>query len=299
MHIRWKKNYYFCQAMKLVDIKDFETVSPMFRGKLGNRLSQFVMRLFGIDKVNRVYDPLSECKAQEFASRWLDETGVNYTVGNAERLKELPEGAFIVISNHPYGGLDGFIMMDIFSGIRPDVRFMVNKILMMVKPFRGNLISVTPAGNKKSAVSSTSLSGVRETLKMLREGHPVGFFPSGAVSDFSLKELRVRDREWQESVLNLIRHAKVPVLPVRLFDKNSLLFYFLGVIHWRIRLIRMPHELFNKGKKLHHVGIGNLITVEEQEHFTNVKSLGEFLRKAVYEMPFPDQFIHRKQLNIL
>jgi putative hemolysin len=283
--------------MKLIDIKDFESVSPAFRGKWGNRLAIFCMRLLGFEKVNRVYEGISHHKGVEFTSRWLKKTGVNYIVGNAERLKHLPEGAFITVSNHAYGGLDGVIMIDLMVRVRPDYKFMVNKILGLVKTMSDNFISVSPTGNKKTEVSATSLSGIRQTLKSLSGGHPIGFFPSGAVSDFSLKDMRVRDREWQESVLNLIYHAKVPIIPIRFFDQNSTFFYFLGVINWRIRLIRMAHELFNKSKKPHRLGIGDTITVEEQKQFTTVKSLGEFLRKAVYDMPLPGKFTTVDQLD--
>jgi putative hemolysin len=285
--------------MKLVEIKDLEAVSPVFRGKWGNRLAKFCIRLFGFEKVNRVYDGLSHFKGVEFTTRWFEKTGVKYIVGNAERLKHLPDGAFITISNHAYGGLDGVIMIDFMVRIRPDYKFMVNRLLGMIKTMNDNFISVSPTGNKKTEVSVASLSGVRETMKSLRGGHPVGFFPSGAVSDFSFRDMRVRDREWQESVLNLIHHAKVPIIPIRFFDQNSTFFYFLGVISWRIRVIRMAHELFNKNKKPHRLGIGHTISIEEQKQFTDIKSFGEFLRKAVYDMPLPGEFIPLNQLDLL
>ncbi len=284
--------------MKVIDPKDFENFSSLFSGARGHRLAEFIMRLLSIDKVNWVYDHSGAYTGAEFTSRLLDDLGVNYVVGNSERLKSLPEGSFITVSNHPYGGLDGIMSIDLLAGIRPDYRFMVNKILSLIKTLNGNFISVTPTGNKKTGVTAASIKGIRESLEHLHNGHPLGFFPSGAVSDFSLKDLHVRDRRWQKSILHVIHSAKVPVLPIRFFDKNSTLFYFLGLLNWRIRSLRLPSEVFNKRNQEPRIGIGNIITVEVQEQFTDAEALGSFLRKSVYEMPLPASFVPRKMINL-
>jgi putative hemolysin len=298
-HIDGKKELLILTVvMRLLDVKDLEAISPVFRGKWGHRLAELSIRLLAVEKLNRVYARLSNYTGAEFASRFINELGVNYAIGNTERLKLLPEGAFITISNHPYGGLDGVIMIDLMASIRPDYKFMANKIGEVVKTMKDNLIFVSPTGDKKTGITAANLFGIRETLTWFKEGHPVGFFPSGAVSDFSLKDMRVRDREWQENILNLIYSVKIPVLPIRFYDNNSLFFYFLGLFNSRIRLMRMVYELFNKNKKQQRIGIGNIISVEEQKQFPDARSLGIFLRKNVYEMPLPDKFIPRNQLDL-
>lgn len=284
--------------MKMVDVTGFERFSPIFRGEKGHRRAEFIMHLLAIDKVNQVYENSERYMDAVFASHLLKDLGVNYLVGNADRLQHLPGEGFITISNHPYGGLDGIILIDLMAAVRRDYKFMVNKILSMVKTMQGAFISVTPAGNKKNAISAESIAGIRETLSHLRAGHPVGFFPSGAVSDFSLRDFRVRDREWQKSIISLIKFARVPVLPVRFFDLNSPFFYSLGLINWRIRLLRMPGELFNKSRQNPRIGIGRLITVEEQDQYAEPGIFSRFLRNAVYEMPLPGSFVARTDLNI-
>lgn len=276
--------------MGIIKAEDFGKLSWVFRGNRGHALAKFLMRLMALDKINDLYDRSGHKSGTDFTSSLLQDVGVEYLVGNPERLKQLPEGAFITISNHPYGGVDGIILIDLFGQLRPDYKFMVNKILSMVKAMEVHFISVTPSGNKKESPSAASLRGVRETIAHLREGHPMGFFPSGAVSDFSLRDRCIRDRAWQDSILRLIHLAKVPILPIRIFDTNSRFFYSLGLLNWRIRLLRMPREVFNKNKKAHRIGIGNLISVEEQKKFKDHKSLGAFLRKNVYDMPLPAAF---------
>ena len=277
--------------MKVIEPKDLEPLSFLFRGAKGQRFAEWMISFLAIDKVNRVYDNSGAWSGSEFTSRLLKDVGVSYVVGNPERLRDLPGGAFITVSNHPYGGLDGIMTIDMMARIRPDYKFIVNKILSLVKTLNGNFFPVVPTGNKKTGIKAASIRGIREAIGHLGAGHPLGFFPSGAVSDFTLRDMKVRDRRWQESMLHLIHSVKVPVLPIRFFDKNSAFFYFLGLINWRVRLLRLPSEVFNKRGSHQRIGIGELISVEEQSRYPDPFSLGEYLRKKVYEMPVPEQFV--------
>ena len=284
--------------MKVIEPKDFEAFSPLYRGERGHRLAEFVMRVLAIDRINQVYGNSGAYTGAEFTSRLLDDLGVNYAVGNAGRLKMLPEGPFITVSNHPYGGLDGIMSIDLVARIRPDYRFMVNKMISLVKTIHDNIIPVIPAGNKNTGIHGANIKAIRETLEHLHKGHPMGFFPSGAVSDFRLRDFRIRDRQWQSSILHVIYSAKVPVLPIRFFDKNSAFFYFLGFLSWRIRALRLPYEVLNKRKRELRIGIGNIIPVEEQKKFADAGAFGAFLRECVYEMPLPTSFIPRKMFKL-
>lgn len=275
-----------------IEIKDLERLSPIFRGNFGNRLAKITMHFLAIDKVNAVYEHSCNHTGADFAARLLNDLGVHYRIGNIERLKQSLQGPFITVSNHPYGGLDGIMLIDLMASLRPDYKFMVNKVLSLIKTMEENFISVTTVTTKKPDTSA-NINSIRETLTHLRKGHPVGLFPSGAVSDFSFKDLFVRDREWQESMLKLIKMAKVPIIPIRFFDQNSPFFYFLGLINWKIRLLRMPSEVFNKSNQMPRIGIGEIINIEEQENFNDIKSFGTFLRNSVYNMPMPDSFTPR------
>jgi putative hemolysin len=282
----------------VIEIEDMEHLSPMFKGERGHRFAKLVMKVFAVDQVNALYERCCEYTGANFASMVLKDLGVNYLIGNIERLVPLQEGPFITVSNHPYGGIDGIMLVDLMAGIRSDYKLMANQILSMIKAMEENFISVKPKVGNEELKPTANLNGIRETLTRLRDGHPVGFFPAGAVSMFKFRNLRVMDREWQESVLKLIQAAKVPIVPIRFFDKNSTLFYFLELINWRIRLIRMPRELFNKNGNITRLAIGNIVTVEEQSKFTDARSLGAYLRKIIYDMPMPDTFVLRSRLRI-
>lgn len=268
--------------MPLLTLNDLEQVSPVFCGTAGNELGQRLMQLLSIDRLNELYDRNLGFSGPDFAGAVLGDIGIEYDVINPEVLFRLPEGPFITISNHPYGSIDGILLLDLFGHIRPDYKVMANKILDRVEPLRQNFISVTPVGNVRTAPSADSLQGIKGAIAHVRAGHPMGIFPSGAVSDLSLKDRCIRDREWQEPVIKLIRKLNVPVIPVHFLDRNSDFYYLLGLIDWRVRLLRLPAEVFNKRSRRTRIALGNPIMPSDQSAHASLSDYTAYLRHQVY-----------------
>ncbi len=276
---------------ELLSIEELGDIAPVFKGTWGQWFGKFLFSLVGVNRLNALYNSIYGLAPAGNAARGLLENmGCNYLIGNAERLENLPEGAFITISNHPYGGLDGIVLLDLILPHRPGYKVMVNEILGRIEPLRPAFITVNPTTTKKGRPTRTTLNGVRETIERLDEGHAVGFFPSGAVSDLHPGKREISDRQWQESMIRLIRKARVPVLPIHFIDHNSWFYYFLGLIDWKVRLLRLPRELFNKSKGRHRVVIGETISVEKQDLLTDLDAYTAFLRASVYQMPVPETF---------
>ena len=275
--------------MPLLPVSDLERLSPIFKGKVGNAFAESLRKLLSISQLSDVYDELSSLRGPDFARALLQRLEVEYKVTGAEKLAGLPEGPFVTVSNHPYGGIDGIILVDLIGHIREGFKVMVNEFLNVVEPLRPTWIVVNPKNNDSTGVSGKNIQGVKEVLSTLRQGDPVGFFPSGAVSDLRPRDMTIRDREWQASLIRLVKKAGVPVVPIRFYDRNSLFFYLLGLINWKIRLLRLPHEVVNKRGAEIRVGVGDIITVEEIRNHPETDDLREWLRSRVYGMPFPDK----------
>ena len=283
-------------AHELLSLEEVSALSPIFRGRYGRLFAQKLLWLCGVGRLNCLYDHVYPYKGVEGARKALEYIGCDYEVGNVNRLNTLPEGAFITISNHPYGGIDGVILLDMIGHKRPTFKIMVNKILGRVESMSDNFVTVTPTEAEKKQADATTLAGIRACLKHLHEGHPMGFFPAGAVSDLHLPTLSIRDREWQESLIRLIQRSGVPVVPIHFEGRNSLLYYSLGLIDWRIRTMRLPREVLNKGRGVHRVTIGKTISPEEIATFGDADSLRTMLRKAVYDMPQAEKYVPMSRL---
>jgi putative hemolysin len=55
--------------------------------------------------------------------------------------------------------------------------------------------------------------GIKETLRHLSDGKPLGMFPAGEVSSYKDGKLMV-DKPWEEGAIKVIRKAQVPVVPI-------------------------------------------------------------------------------------
>lgn len=279
--------------MPLYTIQELEQAAPIFRGRAGRALGHAVLSLLAMDKVNALYDRNAHHSGPDFARSILEGLNIRYEISTEtsevmSQLNVLCKEPFISISNHPYGSIDGIILADLFGHLCPDYKIMVNNILGRIEAMATSFIPVTPTKEAHSMVTTESILGIRRALTQLYSGGSLGLFPAGAVSDLSLRDFRVRDREWQHAIIRLIAKAKVPIVPVRFYDGNSPLYYSLGLIDWRIRLLRLPAEVFNKSRHPAHLRIGTPIGVREQEEYLATHTTQEFglwLRSKVYDRP--------------
>lgn len=283
--------------MPVLSIEELGEIAPIFKGSFGHALAAVLMKAVSFDKVNDLYDRISSNQGVDFAAAYFKDQNAEYSVGNPQRLDHLPKGAFITISNHAYGHVDGLSMVDLFGHFRPCYKVLVNKILARVKALSQSLITVIPTGKVRTEAKSESIDGIKKVLRQLSEGEPVGFFPSGAVSDLSLRERCIRDRQWQEPIIRVIKKARVPIVPVRFFDHNSMFYYWLGALLGpEIRLLRLPTEALNKSGVPIRIGIGETISVERQSEFSDLDTFRSFLRSSVYDMPLPSSFTPRGEI---
>ncbi|MDE6782371.1 MAG: lysophospholipid acyltransferase family protein [Paramuribaculum sp.] len=266
----------------VLNYEDLRQMVPRLDGheKLVNRL----LHLLSVDKVNAVHAKCCDTPGPEFVRRLLlEEFKIKLRIDNEQVLDNLPEGAFITVSNHPFGALDGIALIYLISSRRPKYRVMVNMILNKISAMRPNFIAVDAWASDDPKKRQVSVNGIRQTMKQLREGEPMGFFPAGAMSKTDWRG-RLKDREWQPTVLQLIYKARVPVIPIFFHGTNSWWFNTLGHICWPARSLRLPAEVWRKVGKEMHISIGNPISVEEQRIYATPEALGRYLREKTYEL---------------
>ena len=248
------------------------------------KLVNFLFRFLAIDKVNHVHGKYCHKLGADFATSLVkEEYKWKLKVDNYEVLQQFREGPFITVSNHPIGSYDGIILLHLVGSVRPDYKVMVNLILNQLQAMRPGFIAVDPQKTDDPEKRKITMQGMREAIKHVKNGHPLGFFPAGAISNVDWK-LNISDRPWQEVVIRLIRQLQVPVIPIYFHCKNSTFCNILARIDWRLRTLRLPRELFSTYNKEVRVSFGNPISVEEQNKCENLQSLGDFLRKKTYEL---------------
>lgn len=266
----------------VLDAEDVIQMVPRLKGheKFVNRM----LHLLQVDRVNDVHDRGFDHPGPPFAKFLLDDFNIKQRIDNEQVLDHLPEGAFITVSNHPFGALDGITLIHLIASRRPEYKVMVNMILNHITAMRPNFIAVDQTASDDPAKKAVSIQGIKQAIMQVRRGQPIGFFPAGAVSKVNWRGQLV-DRQWQPSIIRLIQQLNVPVIPIYFHGSNSFMFNFLGVVCWQLRTLRLPSEVWRKCNTTMHISVGNPISVEEQKkHQGSIEEFGEWLKSKTYEM---------------
>ena len=270
------------QKKTVLDADDIMAMVPKLQGH--RKLVERFMKFLSLDKVNALHANHADTPGPQFVRGLLEELDIKLRIDNGQVLDNLPQGAFITVSNHHFGALDGIILIDMIASRRPRYKVMVNMFLNYIKAMRPNFIAVDAMASDDPKKRAVSMAGIREVIKMVRQGDPVGFFPARAVAKVNWRG-RLQDREWQPTVIQLIEKLKVPVIPIFFHGSQSWWFNFLGVVCWQLRTFRHPAEVFRKRGKTFHITVGDPITVEEQmAHMGSEKEFSDFLRRRTYEL---------------
>jgi putative hemolysin len=271
--------------MGLVTAKEVaKAINATKYGVFGTFAGWMLMKVLKISRLNAIYDKNKHLKDLEFLNAILDQLEIRFEIPE-EDLKRLPkDGAYITISNHPLGGVDGILLLKLMLEREPNFKIIANFLLHRIEPLKPYIMPVNPFENHKDAKSS--VVGIKETLRHLSDGKPLGMFPAGEVSTYKDGQLVV-DKEWEEGAIKVIRKAQVPVVPIYFHAKNSRLFYMLSKIDDTMRTAKLPSELFSQKDRIIKVRIGKPISVSEQNEHSTIEEYSEFLRKKTYMLANP------------
>jgi putative hemolysin len=271
--------------MSLVTAKEISKVINLDKyGVFGTFLGWLLMKVLRISTINKIYNNNKHLKELDFFSALLDDFQINFEIPE-EDFKRIPKnGAFMTVSNHPLGGIDGILLLKLLIEKRPDYKIIGNFLLHRIEPMIPFVMPVNPFEDRKDVQSS--LAGIKNALLHLKQGKPLGVFPAGEVSTYKDGRLIV-DRPWEESVIKLVQKAKVPVIPIYFHAKNSKLFYVLSKLNPKLRTAKLPSELLSQKGRIIKVRIGRAIKVKDQEMYSNSQDLCNFIRKKTYMLANP------------
>ncbi len=267
--------------MSLVTVKEFAKALKVDKlGFFGTGISLALMRVLRLNEINKRYDKTKHLEGLNFLNTLLDEMDVVFEIPE-EDLKRIPKkGAFITISNHPLGGIDGIILLKILLEHRPDFNVIANFLLHRIIPLKPYVMPVNPFENRKDAQSS--LQGLKNALLHLKEDKPLGLFPAGEVSTTRDENHKIVDKEWELGAIKIIKKAQVPVVPIYFHARNSKSFYRMAAISDSLRTAKLPSELLSQGDRIIKVRIGHPISVADQQEHESLDNFSEFLRKKTY-----------------
>lgn len=258
------------------------------KGALGKLAASIIIKVLEIDKVNKTRPKFAGESAPDFSRDVIKEIGAGYEVPE-EQLARIPaEGAFITVSNHPVGSIDGLILCDLVGHRRADYKIMTTYLLSLIPELADCFL---PVDNFSGKLDARNINSMRICQETLQAGGCLGFFPAGEVSTYQKAERRtapgtrpvIEDIPWSLTIAKLIKRAQVPVIPIYFDAANSPTFHRLGKINPYLRTIRLVHELFNKKGALVKVRIGQPIQPAEYADM-DPHMLSTYIRNRTYAL---------------
>ena len=251
------------------------------KGFFGTCVAGMAYGLCGLGEINRLFDSAADYQGREFADHLLENMNITIDV-QPEQLANIPkEGGFIVVSNHPFGGIEGVMLLSVIAKVRPDFKLMANFILSHIPNLKECFFSVNPF--EKNPEWKSSVGGIKGAIQHIAAGNGLGIFPAGEVSRYHGHDFP-EDLPWSNSIARLIKNAGVPVIPVFWDGCNSRRFYRWDKIHSMLGTARLTRELANKHDTCFNLQIGKPIIPAEIETYEKPVDLAAYLRSRSYAL---------------
>lgn len=224
-------------------------VEKVIRGKsprLADRLPRFVInfikRLIHQDEINRLLSDNRDYTGVEFATRILHDLDVTYNVHYSGSRPD-PSGRYIFVSNHPLGGLDGMILISYIGSHFKDVRFIVNDLLMYIRPLAPVFVPVNKYGKMRHDNTRLFQDTFNSDAQIL-------YFPAGLCS--RIIDGKVSDLDWKKTFVTKAIESRRDIVPMFFSGENSGFFYRLAGLRKKlgikvnIETFLLPDEMFRK-----------------------------------------------------
>lgn len=219
----------------------------------------------------------------DFCRGVLAHLGITYTVAGIENLPPASDGRIIFVCNHPLGGLDGMMLIDwVESRYGSGVKFIVNDLLMAIKPLSGIFLPINKHGKQSRSAS--------EAIEQTFAGNkPVIIFPAGLVSRKGA-DGRIADLEWNKMFISKSIRYNRTVIPLHFSGHNSAFFYNFAKLREKIgiklniEMIRLPKEVFLCRNRKFRITVGQPIPCNRFQGGHTLQEDARKVKEAVYAL---------------
>jgi len=240
---------------------------------------RFLSRILRIDFMNDILYHHGYKKNVDFARASIEAFNVTLEVHGREHLSG--EGRHIFVSNHPLGGFDGMMIISELSRTYPNLKVLVNDLLMSMKNMDGIFVPINKHGVQ-------AMDNVRRINAIFESDEQVMSFPAGLVSR-RIKGV-IQDREWQKNFISKARQSKRNVVPIHVSGRNSNFFYnvanvrkFLG-IKANLEMFFLPNESYKHRNKHFVITFGKPIPWEILDRRHTPSVWARLIREHAYSL---------------
>jgi len=191
-----------------------------------NGVIRHLERVTGQPKIKRLYlDYLDDNRPDElFWSDALDRLSITINLKKHTSQTIPKSGPLLIISNHPFGVVDGIALCALVSQVRQDYKLITHRILRQAPAVMDKILPID--FDETEQALQTNLETRRLAVKELQNGGVVIIFPSGAISRAKRFVDKAVDPIWKKFVAKLATQSGTQVLPFFIEGQNTPIFQF-------------------------------------------------------------------------
>ncbi len=241
---------------------------------------RWVERVIRQDGLNKILSDIGDKKGVDAADVALHDLNIKLRAVGEENIPG--RGRFIFASNHPLGGLDGMALISLIGHrYGGDIKFIVNDLLMAVKPFDNVFMPVNKYGRQ-------SRQAALEIEEQYQSDRQMITFPAGLCSR-RLDDGEIGDLQWQKFIVTHAVSSQRDIIPVYFDARNSKRFYRLAKLRERlgikfnVEMVMLPGEMFKSSGSTFDVYFGKPVSWQSLD-VKNARNEAARLRQLVYEL---------------
>jgi putative hemolysin len=268
---------------KFIDIeKIIRDKNPRLLKWIPGFIIRYLKRTLHQEELNDALEEHKALNGYEFSKVIIKRFNITVKVEGVENIPKT--GGAIFACNHPLGGFDALAVIQEIYPLRPDMKFVVNDILLRLP----NLKNMFQGVNKHGTNTKDSLE---ELNKLFASDQAIFVFPAGLVS--RKQKGQVEDLEWMKTFITRSKKFERDVIPVFIDGQLSNFFYrlanfrkFIG-IKANIEMLYLVDELFKQANKTITIRFGKPIPYTTFDKTKKDPEWAAWVKQKVYDMRTP------------
>lgn len=260
--------------------KVFYDKNPQMARLLPGFIYRYLEKIVHQEDINQILKTYGDRFGLEFASAVLQDFKVTYEVKGTENLPSTDRRC-IFASNHPLGGLDGVLMIELMSKYYKDCKILTNDILMNIVNLAPVFIPINKHGRQGADAASILHDAFNSQIQIIT-------FPAGLVS--RRIDHQVMDLEWKKNFINKAIQYKRDIVPVYFSGRNSNFFYGLARIRKllgiraNLEMLYLADETFKHKNDHFTVTFGKPISYEIFDQSKSYAQWAHWVKQQVYQL---------------
>ena len=204
-----------------------------------------------------------------------------------EEIARIPAtGPVVMVANHPHGLVDGMIMAEMVSRVRPDFRILTRSLLSGIPEIEEFMIPVPFPHEENSRELGLEMRAL--TMAHLKRNGLVILFPAGRVASSETWFGSAVEAEWNVFTHKMVRQSGATIVPIHFTGQNSRYYQIAALLGATLRQGLLLYEIKRALYKPQRPYIGEPIPASELDKWPgNPRGFLAWLREHTLSLGAP------------